>query len=172
MIPISNPETTNSRGNNGYFELPDPIEGEYIPDRPDDVAEALVRTAARMQALSFYKRALTQRLASVVPGDKRTEHIVTPGGKTVTIEHPRTDFDGPKLLAVWEKHQKSAYLDQFLRIGRINVNWRDYKTLREAEGDDKFRELMDDIKAAEIEPTSLPRIKVKVPSTNPILDEE
>lgn len=154
------------------FELPDPIEGEYVPDTPDAVAEALVRTAARMQALSLYKRALTMRLAAIVPGEKRTEHIMTPGGKTVTIEHPRTDFDSKKLVETWNKHKGSSYLDQFLRIGQIKVNWRDYKTLQDAEGDEKFRALMDDIKDAEVESTALPRIKIKAPSTNPILDEE
>jgi hypothetical protein len=136
-----------------------PFTGEVIDeDDIDALAELFLRVKDEESKLRTLKRRVSERLAERADPLLRTSRVR--GEKyRVKIEQPKTSYEQRTLKKLWDGYP--SYARQYLRIGKIDVQAREFLKLQNEAGPDVFMEFREQLMGAYRGAVGTPRITVE-----------
>lgn len=136
-----------------------PFTGELIDeDDVDGLAGLFLRVKDEESRLRSLKRQVTERLAERGDLSLRTSRVRGDVYR-VKIEQPKPAYEQPVLRKLWDNYPH--YARQYLRIGKIEVQAREFKKLENELGPEAFMEFREQLLSAYRGLVGTPRITVE-----------
>lgn len=138
-----------------------PVTGEIVNTTdPDALIDALETARVHEAAMTHFKRQLSFALVCLMPADSDAKTRRVRGSRRrAKITMPDDSWDNSTLKTAWNDYPHLR--EQYLRIGRIDVQLREYKKLVNESGPQDFEAFKKIILSANRGPTATPTITIE-----------